>query len=85
MPVTASERWPDWLTALDVRLEGPHLKYHADRELGLRLLKAGFGAIFDRKLRGAHLYSRSFEEFCLRRGRTVWSSATAPPGRMTGP
>jgi hypothetical protein len=45
-------------------LAGPNLKYHADVELGLRLLKAGFVGTFDRSLPATHLYSRSFEGFC---------------------
>ena len=34
-----------------------------DREFGLRCLKAGVSAVFDRSLHGVHLYDRSMEEF----------------------
>ncbi len=63
--------------ALEVGLDNPdyRLGYLQDRELGLRLMKAGFTAVFDRSLRATHLYSRSLEE--LRRdakssGRGRW-------------
>jgi hypothetical protein len=51
--------------ALRVQLDNPNyrLNYLNDRELGLRLMKAGFTAVFDRSLRATHLYSRSLEQF----------------------
>jgi GT2 family glycosyltransferase len=42
---------------------GRQLRYLQDRELGLRLMKAGFTAVFDRSLRATHLYSRSLDAF----------------------
>lgn len=49
--------------ALEVALEDPavRLGYLADRELGLRLMKAGFTGVFDRSLRGSHHCSRSLD------------------------
>jgi glycosyltransferase involved in cell wall biosynthesis len=49
--------------ALEVGLDNGALPlgYLADRELGLRLMKAGFTGVFDRSLRGWHHYSRSLE------------------------
>jgi glycosyltransferase involved in cell wall biosynthesis len=38
-------------------------RYHPDRELGLRLLKAGLTGVFDRGIRARHLHSRSLEGF----------------------
>jgi hypothetical protein len=62
--------------ALEVGLEaGPRLPFHADREFGLRLLKAGFTGSFDRSLLATHHYTRSFEGFCrdaLESGRATW-------------
>jgi hypothetical protein len=50
---------------LGVKLDNPacRLPYLKDRELGLRLKRAGFSAVFDRSLRATHLYSRSLEDF----------------------
>jgi GT2 family glycosyltransferase len=45
------------LDDLPVRLD-----YLQDRELGLRLMKSGFTAVFDRSLRATHLYSRTLGE-----------------------
>jgi GT2 family glycosyltransferase len=39
------------------------LPYHADRELGLRCLKAGLRGEFDRSLRAAHLHTRTLDGF----------------------
>lgn len=63
--------------ALEVGLAGPgpRFEYHGDRDLGLRLLKAGFTGTFDRSLRATHLYTRSFEGFgrdALGSGRDAW-------------
>jgi glycosyltransferase involved in cell wall biosynthesis len=63
--------------ALEVGLEPPgqRFKYHGDRDLGLRLLKAGFTGTFDRSLRASHLYTRSLEGFrrdCLGSGQDTW-------------
>jgi GT2 family glycosyltransferase len=63
--------------ALEVGLggRGPRFEYHGDRDLGLRLLKAGFSAEFDRSLVATHLYTRSFEGFrrdALGSGRDTW-------------
>jgi GT2 family glycosyltransferase len=41
----------------------PALSYHADRELGLRCLKAGLRGEFDRSLRATHLHDRTLEGF----------------------
>jgi GT2 family glycosyltransferase len=41
----------------------PALAYHADRELGLRCLKAGLRAEFDRSLRATHLHTRTLDGF----------------------
>jgi GT2 family glycosyltransferase len=51
--------------ALEVGLhrDDCRLHYLQDRELGLRLMKAGFTAVFDRSLRATHLYSRSLQDF----------------------
>lgn len=38
-------------------------RYHADRDFGLRCLKSGLTAKFDRSLRGIHVYERSAEAF----------------------
>jgi glycosyltransferase involved in cell wall biosynthesis len=38
-------------------------RYHADRDFGLRCLKAGLTAMFDRTLSGIHLYERSPDAF----------------------
>jgi GT2 family glycosyltransferase len=48
-----------------VRVMGPApaLAYHADRELGLRCLKAGLRGEFDRSLRAAHLHARTLDGF----------------------
>lgn len=40
-----------------------NLDYHEDRDFGLRCLKAGFSAEFDRSLRAVHNYERSREAF----------------------
>jgi GT2 family glycosyltransferase len=63
--------------ALEVGLDNPdcRLGYLQDRELGLRLMKAGFSAVFDRSLRASHLYSRSLEDFrrdAKRSGQGRW-------------
>ena len=63
--------------ALQVRLDNPdhRFDYLKDRELGLRLMKAGFSAVFDRSLRATHLYSRSLAELrrdARRSGRGRW-------------
>jgi GT2 family glycosyltransferase len=62
--------------ALQVSLDNPDHPFHylRDRELGLRLMKAGFSAVFDRSLRATHLYSRSLKQLrrdaqCSGRGR----------------
>jgi GT2 family glycosyltransferase len=41
----------------------PALAYHADRELGLRCLKAGLRGEFDRSLRATHLHTRTLDGF----------------------
>jgi GT2 family glycosyltransferase len=41
----------------------PALDYHADRELGLRCLKAGLRGEFDRSLRAEHLHTRTLDGF----------------------
>jgi GT2 family glycosyltransferase len=41
----------------------PALSYHADRELGLRCLKAGLRGEFDRSLRATHLHTRTLDGF----------------------
>lgn len=38
-------------------------RYHPDRELGLRMLAAGFEGCFDRELAAEHLHSRSLAAF----------------------
>jgi glycosyltransferase involved in cell wall biosynthesis len=38
-------------------------RYHADRDFGLRCLKAGLTATFDRTLSGIHLYDRTPDAF----------------------
>jgi GT2 family glycosyltransferase len=43
--------------------EAPALDYHADRELGLRCLKAGLRGEFDRSLRATHLHARTLDGF----------------------
>ena len=50
--------------ALEVGLDNSdsRLQYLQDRELGLRLMKSGFTAVFDRSLRATHLYSRTLSE-----------------------
>jgi GT2 family glycosyltransferase len=50
---------------LRVMVDGaaPALAYHADRELGLRCLKAGLRGEFDRSLRAAHLHTRTLDGF----------------------
>jgi hypothetical protein len=63
--------------ALRVPLAGAacRLGYLQDRELGLRLMKAGFSAVFDRSLRGTHRYSRSLRQFrrdARRSGEARW-------------
>ena len=37
--------------------------YHADRDFGLRCLKAGLSGVFDRSLRAKHLYRRGLNGF----------------------
>ena len=64
--------------ALEVRLDNPDFpfNYLKDRELGLRLMKAGFTAVFDRSLRATHLYSRSLKNLrsdARRSGRGRWA------------
>ena len=43
--------------------DAPALDYHADRELGLRCLKAGLHGEFDRSLRATHLHTRTLDGF----------------------
>jgi hypothetical protein len=50
----------DELVSLGV-VEATH--YHADRDFGLRLLEAGFEAVFDRTLRARHLHDRPLRAF----------------------
>jgi GT2 family glycosyltransferase len=64
--------------ALQVRLGNPDFQFNylKDRELGLRLMKAGFTAVFDRSLRATHLYSRSLKQLrsdARRSGRGRWA------------
>lgn len=59
---------------LKVRLDTPLLARDAreeDREFGLRCLRAGMSAVFDRQLRAEHLYQRDLAAFrsdCRRNG-----------------
>jgi hypothetical protein len=57
-----SLRREDCLRVL-VGTPAPALAYHADRELGLRCLKAGLRGEFDRSLRAAHLHTRTLDGF----------------------
>lgn len=43
--------------------EGYDSRYHQDREFGIRCLKAGMTAVFDRSLFAQHVHSRSLEAF----------------------
>jgi GT2 family glycosyltransferase len=63
--------------ALEVEFDNPsyRLPYLKDREFGLRLMKEGFTAVFDRSLRATHQYSRSLEDLrrdAKRSGRGRW-------------
>jgi len=51
--------------ALAVGLNSPHYheRYHPDRDLGLRIRREGFEAVFSRELRADHLHSRSLAAF----------------------
>ena len=64
--------------ALEVGLDNPDCRLHylQDRELGLRLMRGGFTAVFDRSLRATHLYSRTLSELrrdAHRSGRGRWA------------
>ena len=50
------------------------LRYHEDRDLGLRLRRMGLEPVFDRKLRGIHRHERSFDSY-LRDARSAGAGA----------
>jgi hypothetical protein len=67
-----SLRRGDWLDAIEA---GRVPCYQEDKEFGLLLARQGFRAIFDRDLRGNHLYDRDLRGFVRRAEMTPPSQA----------
>jgi glycosyltransferase involved in cell wall biosynthesis len=67
-----SVRRDDFLAAVEGY--GFPLRYHEDRDLGLRLRRLGLEPVFDRALRASHRHERSFDSY-LRDARSAGAGA----------